>query len=102
MAEKNPGAVGPSEADLYVIWKSAAVGFSTPGFGQIGPVPYRRSGGHTGARGFLYMAGEGIAPGNIGRLSSFDVVPTIVDLLGEARPAGISGKAIVGIPGAAG
>jgi predicted AlkP superfamily phosphohydrolase/phosphomutase len=90
----NPGAIGPSEADLYVIWKSAPIGFATPGLGDIGPIPYRRTGGHTGARGFLYLVGSGIASGAAGVISSFDVVPTIIDLLGEARPAGISGKSV--------
>jgi hypothetical protein len=90
----DPRTVGPTEADLYVIWKGAPVGFATPGFGDIGPVPYRRTGGHTGERGFLYLAGNGIAAGSAGIISSFDVVPTIIDLLGETRPAGISGKSV--------
>jgi predicted AlkP superfamily phosphohydrolase/phosphomutase len=89
--KRDPHAVGPSEADLYVVWKSAPLGFTTPRHGNIGPVPYRRTGGHTGSRGFLYMAGAGIAPGEAGAISSFDVIPTVVDLLGEARPAGMSG-----------
>jgi hypothetical protein len=88
--KKDPSTVGRSEADLYIVWKSAPLGLKTP-HGNIGPVPYRRTGGHTGSRGFLYMAGEGIAPGEGGALSSFDVMPTVVDLLGEARPAGMSG-----------
>jgi hypothetical protein len=92
--KSNPGTVGPTEADLYVIWKGAPIGFTTPGFGDIGPIPYRRTGGHTGARGFLYLAGSGIAAGNAGVISSFDVVPTIIDLLGEKRPAGVSGKSV--------
>jgi predicted AlkP superfamily phosphohydrolase/phosphomutase len=92
--KSNPASVGLSEADLYVIWKSAPIGFSTPGFGEIGPVPYRRTGGHTGARGFLYLAGDGIAPGSAGVISSFDVVPTVIDLLGEARPPYISGRSV--------
>jgi predicted AlkP superfamily phosphohydrolase/phosphomutase len=90
----NPGTVGPTEADLYVIWKGAPIGFTTPGFGDIGPIPYRRTGGHTGARGFLYLAGSGIAAGNAGVISSFDVVPTVIDLLGETRPASVSGKSV--------
>jgi predicted AlkP superfamily phosphohydrolase/phosphomutase len=90
----DPAMVGPTEADLYVTWKGAPVGFATPGFGDIGPVPYRRTGGHTGERGFLYLAGNGIAAGSAGIISSFDVVPTIIDLLGETRPAGISGKSV--------
>jgi predicted AlkP superfamily phosphohydrolase/phosphomutase len=89
--KKDPHAIGPSEADLYIVWKSAPLGLTTPRHGNIGPVPFRRTGGHTGSRGFLYMAGEGIAPGEGRAMSSFDVIPTVVDLLGEARPAGMSG-----------
>jgi predicted AlkP superfamily phosphohydrolase/phosphomutase len=92
--KKDPGAVGPSEADLYVVWKSAPLGLSTR-HGNIGPVPYRRTGGHTGSRGFLYLRGEGISPGEDGALSSFDVIPTVVDLLGEAGPVGMSGMSAV-------
>jgi predicted AlkP superfamily phosphohydrolase/phosphomutase len=94
--KKDPHAVGPSEADLYIVWKSAPLGFSTPGLGTIGPVPYRRTGGHTGARGFLYLAGQGIPAGAAGAVSSFDVVPTAIDLLGEAKPPGVSGGSIAG------
>lgn len=93
--KKNPSEVGCSEADLYVIWKSSPLGFCTQGFGKIGPVPYRRTGGHTGRRGFLYLAGDNLAPGSGGLASSFDVVPTVFDLLGEARPVGISGKSVL-------
>jgi predicted AlkP superfamily phosphohydrolase/phosphomutase len=94
--KRDPSAVGPSEADLYIIWKSLAAGFSTPGLGDIGPVPYRRTGGHSGSRGFLYVAGDGIVPYRAGVSSSFDVVPTIIDLLGERRPPGVSGTSVVG------
>jgi predicted AlkP superfamily phosphohydrolase/phosphomutase len=89
--KKDPDTVGPTEADLYVIWKSAPLGLSTGEYGEIGPVPYRRTGGHTGSRGFLHIAGDGIAPGAAGALSSFDVVPTLIDLLGEGMPVGLSG-----------
>jgi hypothetical protein len=92
--KRDPGTVGPTEADLYVIWKSAPLGFSTPGLGDIGPLPFRRTGGHTGERGFLCLAGDGIVPGAAGTISSFDVVPTVIDLLGEARPAGLSGRSV--------
>ena len=91
---KDPMAIGPSEADLYVVWKSNPLGLSTPGLGNIGPIPYLRTGSHTGPRGFLYLAGEGIAPGAKNPVSSFDVVPTILDLLGQARPTGVSGRSL--------
>lgn len=86
--------VSASEADLYVVWQGAPLGLLNPRFGSIGPVPYRRTGGHTGALGFLYIVGDGIAPGNGGLVSSFDVVPTIIDLLGEGRAPGISGRSL--------
>jgi hypothetical protein len=89
--KRDPQAVGPSEADLYVIWKDAPMGFSTPGLGPIGPLPYRRTGGHTGGCGFLYVAGEGIAAGPFGEMGSFDVIPTLLDLCGEAKPSRMRG-----------
>jgi predicted AlkP superfamily phosphohydrolase/phosphomutase len=86
--------VSASEADLYVVWQGAPLGLLSPRFGSIGPVPYRRTGGHTGTLGFLYVVGNGIAPGHGGLVSSFDVVPTIIDLLGEAGAPGISGRSL--------
>jgi predicted AlkP superfamily phosphohydrolase/phosphomutase len=86
----DPSRVGPSEADLYVIWRSLPVGFASP-LGTIGPVPYRRTGGHTEAWGFLYIAGNDVTPRDAGCAGSFDVVPTLLDLVGEARPPGLSG-----------
>jgi predicted AlkP superfamily phosphohydrolase/phosphomutase len=90
----DPNEVGGSEADLYVIWRAAPLGLRCPTLGTIGPLPYRRTGGHTGERGFLYIAGEGIRAGERGHASTFDVVPTLLDLLGEARLPGISGSSL--------
>jgi predicted AlkP superfamily phosphohydrolase/phosphomutase len=92
--KKDPHAIGPTEADLYVIWKEAVVGLSTPGLGPIGPLPYRRTGGHTGDRGFLYVAGDGIGSGSLGQISSFDAIPTLIDLCGEVRPSRMSGASV--------
>jgi hypothetical protein len=86
--------VGAAEADLYVQWEPAVLGLSHPQLGPIGPIPYRRTGGHTGPVGFLFVAGGSIPPGNRGKVSSFDVVPTILDLLGEVRREGISGTSL--------
>jgi predicted AlkP superfamily phosphohydrolase/phosphomutase len=93
--KKDPMVVGCSEADLYVTWKSRPLGFRTPRLGDIGPVPYRRTGGHTGDRGFLYLSGDRITPTDGGMVSSFDVVPTLFGLLGEMQPAGISGHSVL-------
>jgi predicted AlkP superfamily phosphohydrolase/phosphomutase len=83
-----------SDADLKIVWRGAPLGLTHPRVGQIGPVPYRRTGGHTGEAGVALFAGEGIAPGDYGLRSSMDVVPTIVDLLGESTSNGLSGRSM--------
>ncbi len=92
--ERDPLALGPSEADLVVVWRGAALGFDHPSHGRIGPLPYRRTGGHTGPYGIAYLAGDGITSGDGGVRSSFDVVPTIVELLGEAPARELSGRSL--------
>ncbi len=79
------------------MWRGAALGFDHPTHGRIGPLPYRRTGGHTGPYGVAYLAGDGIAPHDGGVRSSFDVAPTIVELLGERAPAGISGRSLLSV-----
>jgi hypothetical protein len=92
--ESDPLARDPSEADLNIVWKGAALAFEHPTHGKIGPVPYRRTGGHTGPFGMAYIAADKIAPGDLGKRSSFDVVPTLFDLLGERLPQNISGHSL--------
>jgi predicted AlkP superfamily phosphohydrolase/phosphomutase len=93
---RDPLALGPSESDLVVVWRGAALGFEHAELGRMGPLPYRRTGGHTGPYGMAYLAGDGIGPGDYGVRSSFDVVPTIVELLGEQLPPGLSGRSLLG------
>ena len=93
--KKNFNDVGPTEADLYVIWEGAPLGFASPQLGTIGPVPYRRTGGHTGQHGFLSIVSDDLPAGHYGVASSFDVVPTLIHLLGETQGHGISGKPLV-------
>lgn len=92
--KQDPFSVDESEADLYVIWESEVLGLSHPQLGSIGPIPYRRTGGHTGGLGFLFVAGDGVSPGDRGRASSFDAVPTILDLLGESQVRSVSGHSL--------
>jgi predicted AlkP superfamily phosphohydrolase/phosphomutase len=87
--------LGRSEADLVVVWRGTATGFDHPILGRVGPVPFRRPGGHTGRYGMAYVSGEGVTPGDFGVRSSFDVVPTIIDLLGERLPPGLSGSSLL-------
>lgn len=86
--------IGTSEADIYVQWRSAPLGLDHPRHGRIGPVPFRRTGGHTGGRGFLWMAGNGVDARDSGAASAFDVVPTLVRLAGLSLGRPSSGRAL--------
>lgn len=77
----NPLAVTGSESDLLVIWRGVDVALEHPRLGRIGPVPLRRTGGHT-RQGIAYVAAPGLEPGQRDVRSSSDVVPTIAQLLG--------------------
>lgn len=91
----DPLAARESEADLVVIWTMAPpLGLAHEQLGVMGPLPYRRTGGHTGGPGFAYFHGPGIAAGDFGTRSAFDVVPSVLDLLDAGRPAHISGKPV--------
>jgi predicted AlkP superfamily phosphohydrolase/phosphomutase len=91
----DPLAMTPSEADLLVIWRGVVAALEHPRLGLIGPVPLRRTGGHTGPHGMAYVASAGVAPGDRGVRSSFDVVPTIATLLEERTPPGTSGESLL-------
>ena len=93
--KENPLDVGPSEADIYIVWDGAPLGFSHPRFGNIGPLPYLRTGGHTGKRGFLNVVSTDAPAGDYGLASSFDVVPTMIELLGQQPSRKISGSSLV-------
>jgi predicted AlkP superfamily phosphohydrolase/phosphomutase len=90
-APGDPRDLDSCDSDLVVVWRGCALAFDHPEHGLVGPVPYRRTGGHTGPFGFAYVSGPGIEPADHGVASSFDVAPTIVELLGE-RSEGISGS----------
>lgn len=93
-AGPDPLRLEPSESDLAIVWESAPLGFVHPELGRIGPLPYRRTGGHTGKHGMAFVAGDGMEPGDYGIHSSFDVVPTVIELLGEPRLPALSGKSL--------
>jgi len=78
-------------ADLLIIWKDCADALEHPGAGLIGPVSYGRTGAHS-TRGFAFIAGRGIPPGDLGERPVADLTPTIVALLGHESPAGIQGR----------
>ena len=89
-------SMGPTDADLVFVWAGAPSGFCHPRLGQIGPIPYRRTGGHTGGAGFAYLAGTPLAAGDYGPRNAFDVVPTVLDLLGAGGTHRVSGASLLG------
>lgn len=93
---RDPLRLGRSESDLLVVWRGVATALEHPRLGLIGPVALRRTGGHSGRYGMAYVAAPGLAPGDHGVRSSFDVVPTIVELLGARLGAGVSGTSLLG------
>lgn len=93
-ASRDPLEMGPTEADLVVVWRGP-LAIDHPTLGQIGPIPYRRTGGHTGPYGVAYLYGAGLSPGEHGIRSSFDVVPTIIDLLDLPPQTGLSGTTLL-------
>lgn len=95
-ASKDSMRLAPTAADLTVIWRRATQAIRHPRLGDIGPVPYRRSGGHSGPEGMAYVCGAGVAPGDFGLRSSFDVVPTLIQLLGASFEGRVSGGSLLG------
>jgi predicted AlkP superfamily phosphohydrolase/phosphomutase len=93
--DKDPLVLGPTESDLVVVWQGTACAFDHPELGRFGPVPFRRPGGHTGKFGMAYIHNTGISAGDRGVRSSFDVVPTLVELLDEPLPSGLSGASLL-------
>jgi hypothetical protein len=91
-ARVDPLHLAATEADLIIVWDNAPLGFVHPQFGRIGPIPYRRTGGHTGRHGFAYFFGPSIRAGDRGEASSYDVVSSIVAMLADDRDAALSGR----------
>jgi predicted AlkP superfamily phosphohydrolase/phosphomutase len=94
-AARDPHTLQRSDADLVIQWSDPTCAFDHPLLGMIGPLPIRRTGGHTGRYGFAVLAGEGIAPGDGGIRSAFDVNPTITALLGLDPNPELDGTSLV-------
>jgi predicted AlkP superfamily phosphohydrolase/phosphomutase len=92
---RDPLTLGPTESDMVVVWKGTFCALEHPTLGRVGPVPFRRPGGHTGRFGMAYLSNIAQGAGDKGVRSSFDVVPTLIELLGEPIPAGLSGTSLL-------
>jgi hypothetical protein len=95
LPDKPLAEVGSTEADIYLSFAARTIGFKHPTLGTIGPLPYRRTGGHTGDWGFLYVAGRAAQPGERGTADAFDVVPTVIALLGAPDRPDLSGTSLL-------
>jgi hypothetical protein len=93
---RGPMGLDRSLADVVVVWAAAPLAFCHPEHGTIGPVPYRRTGGHTSPHGFVSVTGPDVVPGDHGVASALDVAPTIFELLAGRPPEGISGTSRFG------
>jgi hypothetical protein len=94
-APPDPIELHETQADLVFVWKGAAAAFEHPVLGRIGPLPYRRTGGHTGASGVAYVRAAGLSAGERGTRSAYDVVPTIITALGEETKLSLSGSSFL-------
>ncbi|MCB2073596.1 MAG: alkaline phosphatase family protein [Novosphingobium sp.] len=93
-----------SPADLMVLWNDelATDVVSHPRFGQIGPVPFFRTGGHA-TEGFVLARGPGFDRGRkMPAVETADVTATLLDRLGVDLPDHIDGSPIGRAPSLAG
>ena len=90
-----PLDLGVTEADLVIVWNNSVDAITHPQHGQLGPIPFRRPGGHTGGLGIALITGSTITPGAREVQSAFDVVPTILDWLGRPATPLVSGQSFL-------
>jgi hypothetical protein len=93
-ALRTPGELPSTQADLIFVWKGTAMCLEHPSLGRIGPVAFRRTGGHTGPFGVAYIRADTAGVGDHGIRSAFDVVPTIIDLMGYPADRRLSGTSL--------
>ena len=89
-----------TQADLVILWSDAPLCFFHESFGLIGPAPYRRTGGHSGGHGIAWFSSPQVlrGPSQIDGAkiaSAFDIMPTVITLLGHPIPQGISGRSLM-------
>jgi len=91
----DPRQLHDTEPDIEIVWRqSVLVALASDALGAIGPAPVRRTGGHTGGDGVLYLLNSPLPAGDYGRRSAFDVAPTVADLAGDDL-ARLSGQSLL-------
>ena len=94
-APRDPRELASTQADLIVVWKGAATCLEHPSLGRIGPIPHRRTGGHTGPFGMACIRADRAPAGDHGIRSAFDIVPTIIELTGHRPDRFVSGRSLL-------
>ena len=81
--------------DIFVTWSRPVDAIEHPAAGVIGPFPFNRTAAHD-ARGFAWVAGDGVKPGPVPSVHSvLDLPPTIVRLVDPNAPLPPAGTPIV-------
>ena len=91
----NPLELDPSDADLIVDWNGINQEIFHPETGAIGPVPFRRTGGHLEKSGITYIYNTNTPDGYYGLRSAYDIVPTIFTMMEESIPPAICGTSLI-------
>ena len=91
----DPFAKTTSMCDLEIVWRQNSYAMDVPGVGRVGPVPQRRPGGHTGEYGYALILSHDHELVDQTKASSFDIVPTILELANMERPDRIVGSSLL-------
>lgn len=91
----DPQQLDSSDADMVIVWNAPSAALEHPRYGLVGPVAYRRTGGHTGPYGIAYIASQNIQPDEYDVRSSFDLAPTVADLLKVSVQGSMSGESFL-------
>jgi len=91
-----PFALQNTEADIVVLWRGSPLALALPDGDVIGPLAYRRPGGHSGGDGCAVWIGSDFLAGRYPRVSAFDVVPTLCQYLGQQIPRPCDGQSFIG------
>ncbi|MDZ4737099.1 MAG: alkaline phosphatase family protein [Rhodospirillaceae bacterium] len=94
---RDPLADGPDlpPADLIVEWKEEPCDVAdSPLVGRIGPVPLRRTGGHS-RNGFAWFRDPRMPAGDRAAATPYDVGPTLLEMTGAASPAHFDGRSLL-------
>ena len=85
------------DADLIVLWEemSAYDCIEHPTYGQFGPAPYFRTGGHNNS-GFAMITDLESGCSYNEKFSSLDLTPTLLSLLGVQAPEYMEGRPLPG------